>query len=77
MTAEYYGKYPTGGGNREAYYKALESTANTARHSILDGTAAAGSAGISAALSRAAFARLSRCSGISVTPHLHRREARE
>jgi hypothetical protein len=42
VMAEYYGKYPTGGGNREAYFKALESTANTARHSILEGTAPAG-----------------------------------
>ncbi len=37
VMAEYYGKYPGGGGNREAYYKALESTANTARHGILEG----------------------------------------
>jgi hypothetical protein len=42
VVAEYYGKYPTGGGNREAYFKALESTANTERHSILEGTAPAG-----------------------------------
>jgi hypothetical protein len=43
VVAEYYGKYPTGGGNREAYYKALESTANTSRHAILEGTAQPGS----------------------------------
>ena len=43
VIAEYYGKYPTGGGNREAYFKALESTANTARHAILEGTAQPGS----------------------------------
>ena len=43
VMAEYYGKYPNGGGNREAYFKALESTANTARHAILEGTAAQGS----------------------------------
>jgi hypothetical protein len=42
VIAEYYGKYPTGGGNREAYYKALESTANTTRHGILEGQAPAG-----------------------------------
>jgi hypothetical protein len=40
--AEYYGKYPTGGGNREAYYKALESTVDTDRHAILEGTARPG-----------------------------------
>ncbi len=43
VTAEYYGKYPTGGGNREAYFKALASTADTSRHAILDGTAQPGS----------------------------------
>jgi len=43
VIAEYYGKYPTGGGNREAYFKALESTKNTARHAILEGTARPGS----------------------------------
>ena len=43
VIAEYYGKYPTGGGNREAYYKALESTADTSRHSILEGSAKPGS----------------------------------
>jgi hypothetical protein len=43
VVAEYYGKYPSGGGNREAYFKALESTANTDRHAILDGTAQPGS----------------------------------
>lgn len=42
VMTEYYGKYPTGGGNREAYFKALESTADTARHGILEGTASAG-----------------------------------
>ena len=41
VIAEYYGKYPTGGGNREAYFKALESTADTSRHAILEGTRAA------------------------------------
>jgi Zinc carboxypeptidase len=34
VIAEYYGKYPGGGGNREAYFKRLESTATTARHAI-------------------------------------------
>ena len=43
VVAEYYGKYPTGGGNREAYFKALESTANTSRHAILEGVAQPGS----------------------------------
>ncbi len=43
VVAEYYGKYPTGGGNREAYFKALASTADTSRHAILDGTAQPGS----------------------------------
>jgi hypothetical protein len=43
VVAEYYGKYPTGGGNREAYFKALESTADTSRHAILEGTAQPGS----------------------------------
>jgi hypothetical protein len=42
VIAEYYGKYPTGGGNREAYYKALASTVDTDRHAILDGTAREG-----------------------------------
>ena len=40
---EWGGKQPGGGGNREAYYKALESTANTARHSVITGRAPAGS----------------------------------
>ncbi len=43
VVTEYYGKYPTGGGNREAYFKALQSTADTARHAILEGTAQPGS----------------------------------
>jgi hypothetical protein len=43
VVAEYYGKYPTGGGNREAYYKALGSTADSTRHAILEGTAQPGS----------------------------------
>ena len=43
VIAEYYGKYPEGGGNREAYFKALESTAESARHAILEGTARPGS----------------------------------
>lgn len=43
VIAEYYGKYPTGGGNREAYFKALQSTADSARHAILEGTARPGS----------------------------------
>ncbi len=43
VVAEYYGKYPSGGGNREAYFKALESTADTSRHAIFDGTAQPGS----------------------------------
>ena len=43
VIAEWYGKYPQGGGNREAYYIALESTANTTRHSIIEGTGPAGS----------------------------------
>ena len=51
VIAEYYGKYPTGGGNREAYYKALESTANTSRHAILEGRAHAGLARASCASS--------------------------
>ncbi len=33
---------PVGGGNREAYYVAAESTANAARHSVIEGTAPAG-----------------------------------
>ena len=51
VIAEYYGKYPTGGGNREAYFKALESTADTSRHAILEGTGAAGLARASCASS--------------------------
>ena len=43
VIAEYHGKYPGGGGNREAYFKALESTADNPRHAILDGTARSGS----------------------------------
>ncbi len=43
VIAEYHGKQPGGGGNREAYFKALESTASSARHAILEGTAAPGS----------------------------------
>jgi hypothetical protein len=39
---EYNGKQPGGGGNREAYFKALESTANTERHSVIKGEAPAG-----------------------------------
>ena len=39
---EWNGKYPTGGGNREAYYKALESTADASRHSVIKGTAPEG-----------------------------------
>jgi len=42
VVAEYYGKYPTGGGNREAYFKALESTVNTDRHAVLEGNAPEG-----------------------------------
>jgi hypothetical protein len=42
VIAEWNGKYPTGGGNREAYYKALESTVNTDRHSIIEGDAPEG-----------------------------------
>jgi hypothetical protein len=42
VVGEYYGKEPSGGGNREAYYVAAESTANRARHSILQGRAPAG-----------------------------------
>ena len=43
VTTEWNGKYPNGGGNREAYYKALESTANTDRHSVITGKAPSGS----------------------------------
>ena len=43
VVAEYHGKYPGGGGNREAYFKALESTADASRHAILEGTAQPGS----------------------------------
>ena len=39
---EYSGKYPTGGGNREAYFKALEATANPALHAVLTGRGPAG-----------------------------------
>jgi hypothetical protein len=42
VIAEWNGKYPNGGGNREAYYKALESTVNTERHSVIKGEAPAG-----------------------------------
>jgi hypothetical protein len=42
VMAEYYGKYPDGGGNREAYFKALESTADTSRHAVLTGQARRG-----------------------------------
>ena len=42
VVVEYYGKEPGGGGNREAYYKALESTANVERHSIISGSAVPG-----------------------------------
>ena len=43
VSLEYNGKQPGGGGNREAYFKALESTANTDRHSVIKGKAPAGS----------------------------------
>jgi hypothetical protein len=39
---EYNGKQPGGGGNREAYFKALESTVNAERHSVIKGRAPAG-----------------------------------
>ena len=42
VIAEYYGKYPTGGGNREAYLIALEHTADASKHSVLEGLAPAG-----------------------------------
>ena len=42
VTNEWYGKYPGGGGNREAYYKALEATADTKLHSVIAGKAPAG-----------------------------------
>ncbi len=42
VVAEWFGKYPQGGGNREAYYLALESTADARRHAVLAGTAPAG-----------------------------------
>jgi hypothetical protein len=42
VTNEYFGKYPGGGGNREAYYKALESTADSKMHSVITGRAPAG-----------------------------------
>jgi hypothetical protein len=42
VVAEWFGKYPTGGGNREAYYLALESTADERRHAVLTGRAVPG-----------------------------------
>ena len=42
VVAEWFGKQPTGGGNREAYYLALESTANEKRHAVLTGRALPG-----------------------------------
>jgi hypothetical protein len=38
VVAEWFGKPPTGGGNREAYYLALESTADEKRHAVLTGS---------------------------------------
>jgi hypothetical protein len=43
VIAEWHGKYPQGGGNEEAYYTALESTANPERHSVITGEAPEGS----------------------------------
>jgi hypothetical protein len=43
VIAEYYGKYPTGGGNREAYFIALEHSAEPKNHAVLTGSAPAGS----------------------------------
>jgi hypothetical protein len=43
VTNEYFGKYPNGGGNRAAYFKALESTADSKMHSVITGEAPPGS----------------------------------
>ena len=42
VMAEYNGKYPTGGGNREAYFKALEHTADASKHAVVTGRAQPG-----------------------------------
>jgi hypothetical protein len=42
VNLEYYGKYPTGGGNRAAYLKALEAAADPALHGVLTGRGPAG-----------------------------------
>jgi hypothetical protein len=42
VIAHYDGTYSGAGGNREAYYIATESTANAARHAVIDGTAPPG-----------------------------------
>ena len=38
VVAEWFGKQPTGGGNREAYYLALESTADPKNHAVIAGS---------------------------------------
>ena len=43
VIAEYYGKYPQGGGNREAYFVALTHTADPKNHAVLTGSAPSGS----------------------------------
>ena len=42
VVAEWFGKQPTGGGNREAYYLALESTADEKRHAVITGAGVPG-----------------------------------
>ena len=37
VVAEWFGKQPTGGGNREAYYLALESAADPRQHAVIAG----------------------------------------
>jgi hypothetical protein len=44
VVAEYYGKQPAGGGNREAYLLALEHTADATKHAVLEGLAPPGAA---------------------------------
>jgi hypothetical protein len=42
VVLEWFGKQPTGGGNRAAYYLALESTADEKRHAVITGRGAPG-----------------------------------
>jgi len=42
VMAEWFGKTPTGGGNREAYFKALETAADPKHHATLKGTGPSG-----------------------------------